>query len=159
MIDSMYIIDVNGERFDFTIGDAPSVPYYPVKSYDVSIESRGARNNRAQAHGVWPGPTYMGGATITFEGSVFGDTYTVFNDNVMALLYATHPISSPVARDNVKVGTIYLKPTGQVKLQSDYAFESFTCPRDGNTHADWQWSIYCFDPFFTESLTGNRIMF
>lgn len=159
MIDSMYIINSNGERFDFTVGTNPPNLVYPVKSYAVQIESRGTRNNKMQAHGTWPGPTYLGGANITFEGAVFGDTYTLFNDAVVVLKYYTHPVPSPVTRDNVKNGTLYLKPTGGTKIQTDYAFVDFTMPMDGNTHAEWQWTIFAFDPFFTDSVSGNRYLY
>lgn len=158
MIDSLSITDIKGKKFSFTIGESPPTQLYPVQKWDPQIELRNTRQPHMQAHGNWPGPTYMGACVITVEGAVFGDTYEHFNENLIALKAAVHPVPSIVARDNNKVGTLRIKPTGMNMLQADVTLESFICPLDGNTYAEWQLVWVAFDPFFVETMSSKRIL-
>lgn len=159
MIDSMSITDIRGQKFPFTIGETPSIAFYPVQHFECEAALRGTSNNRMQAHGVWPHPTYIGAGTITVEGAVFADTHAQFNANYIALKTILFPVPSVVSRDNTKTGTLRITPNGLTQLETDVALQSFQCPLDGNLYAQWQIIWEAFDPFFLESASGLRILY
>lgn len=159
MIDSMSITDILGQKLNFTIGESPTNPFHPVQHFESTPEVRSTPQNRMQAHGVWPHPTYMGAGIITIEGAVFGDNYTEFNANYQILKTIVHPIVGVVARDNTRVGTLKLKPTGLAQIETDFALQAFTCPLNGNTYAEWQLILEAFDPFFTQTASGIRVLY
>lgn len=159
MIDALSITDIRGTVWHFSVGESPPTQKFPVQHWECEPELRNTPNNRMQAHGVWPHPTYMGAGIITIEGAIFGDSYADFNANYIGLKTIVHPIASIVNRDNVKTGTLKLKPTGLSQIETDVALQSFQCPLDGNTYAEFQIIWEAFDPFFVQSATGFRILY
>lgn len=159
MIDKLSLTDLNGLTFHFTIGENPPTPYFPVQSWDTTIDYRYTLNEKTQAHGMWPAPEYMGKCTITIEGAVFGDDYANYVTNYKALKYAAAAKPNIRVRDNSGIGTLHVKPTGDNTLDAVVGVSAFTCKQDGNTYSPWQLILFSFDPYFIDRVSGGAVFF
>lgn len=69
MIDSVLLIGVNGRQVQLNLDDI----VYPITSFDIQYDARGEDEDKAQEHGTWYTPDYIGNAHVTIEGDILGN--------------------------------------------------------------------------------------
>lgn len=110
MIEQITFKNTNGETIDYNLDlltIAPTDWKLPVHKFQTSGDVRNVKRTRAQEHGIFKTPTYIGAGTIHMEGDILA--LTVEEANATRKEYKRillgDPLDVPVLR---KMGDLYL---------------------------------------------------
>lgn len=90
MIDSVLLIGVNGRQIQLNLDDN----VYPITAFDIQYDARGDDEDKAQEHGTWRTPDYIGNAHISIEGDILASDASDYWVKRKAFLSPFAPIPS-----------------------------------------------------------------
>ena len=160
MITYLAFTDILSNTLEFSVGESPSVDYYPVEYFDPAVESRLALVERMQDHGYWPAWTYLNGMSIEIHGSIFGSTSAEYMERRKVLRGIILP-KDLIPPTEVKVGTldVIFDDDPFTIISIDVGLKSNSFPMEGlsPSYSHFQIIWQGFDAFFRD-ITGDAVV-
>lgn len=152
MLEVVRFTNLAAATFDF------NTDLVPLNHFEVEPNVRTSRRNKAQAHGTWPGHTYMGEALIHMEGQIFGTDSSDFNTRKLLMLSTIYPDPTAFITD-YPLGTLTVQLTGMTETATaDCTIDGpISTPMEGlsPSRCDLQITWVIFTGYFTGDTSGD----
>lgn len=124
MFDDMYFVNTANQTMHWN-EDPNANGFFAVEEVIFERDIRTSDRNRMQAMGVWPNYTYYGKMVIHINGHLLANDATLLNNYKLQLMSVVMPQRTGLQFVDRKVGTFYLKYTGQSEyFYTDCGMES-----------------------------------
>lgn len=132
---------------------------WPMHEFITEDAVRGTQRDKMQLQGEWPSFTYQGALLLHVNGDLVCDTTEAYNaERVRVKTLLSH---APDARQRQRVwGYVTLKLYGENPVTNNYVMQQVEMPLQALSPSigPYQFTFKFFDPFWTDVLTGKRVL-
>lgn len=163
MIKTLKLTSVLGDVINFTVGESPSVLYYPVDYFDpTDIPMRGEDRPKMQSPGQWPKYQVPDAMPIEVHGAILADDATQMATRRKALTKAVRPFG-PTNNIFLHTGTVSIVLEGETAtLKANVGLRTFQAPIDATRGSPlvqpFQIIWYSPDPWWIDQTTLNAVL-
>lgn len=153
MIQSFTVINLRNEVLQLNTDN------WPMHEFIAEESIRGVTRDKMQLHGEWPSFKYKGAVLLHVSGDLVQDTTEAYNIERRRVKKLLAP-AADIKQRTRHWGYVSIKYYGLNPVNNNYTMENVDMPLEALSPSigPYQFTFKFADPFFTDVLTGARIL-